>query len=87
MLGGPRAGGARPSGDRQRGRLVLEEGGERPGDPASEKGDGVGGGGRGGCHLAMGGAGDGEGDRDPAGWEAYGWEVESHGHPGTDGRG
>lgn len=41
----------------------------------------VGGGGPGGCHLVMGGVGDGKGDRDPGGWEAHDGKLNPTGTP------
>lgn len=51
-------------------------------DPASEKGDGGRGGSRGsGCHLVMGGAGDGEGDHDPGGGKPTDGKLNPTGIP------
>lgn len=53
------------------------------GDPESKTGDGGGGcGGRGGCHLVMGGAGDGEGEHDPKSGKPTDGKLNLVGTPG-----
>lgn len=85
-MGGPRAWGSRPPDPQQRGRLALGEGGERPGTRCPRRGMEE-------EQEAAAAAADViwswaeqvmEKGSLTRGWEAHGWEVESHGHPETD---